>query len=74
MLVPLIERSVWQFALGFAVASFVMAAVLAVVFQLAHCIEEADFTTVAGLASAGRVEWASTRRGRPSTSRRATPC
>ena len=56
--VPLLVRPVWQFVLGFAIASFVMALVLAVVFQLAHCIEEAEFTSVDDMAAAGRTEWA----------------
>jgi linoleoyl-CoA desaturase len=58
MVVPALVRPVWQVAVGFGVASFVMAFVLAVTFQLAHCLEEADFSSVEQMGLSGRTEWA----------------
>jgi linoleoyl-CoA desaturase len=56
--VPLLVRPAWQVGVGFALASFVMAFVLAVTFQLAHCVEEADFSSVEEIGQSGRTEWA----------------
>ncbi len=56
--IPLLFHPVWQVALAFFVTSFVLAFVLALTFQLAHCVEEAEFSSVAEMADAGRVEWA----------------
>jgi linoleoyl-CoA desaturase len=41
--VPLMFHSVWSVLLFYAVASSVLGLVLSVVFQLAHCVEEAEF-------------------------------
>ncbi|GEL69148.1 fatty acid desaturase family protein [Myxococcus virescens] len=41
---PLCFRPLWQVALCYALASFVLGLTLATVFQLAHCVEEADFS------------------------------
>jgi linoleoyl-CoA desaturase len=41
--IPMLLHSVWTVFLCYAVASFVEGVVLGVVFQLAHCVEEAAF-------------------------------
>ena len=56
--IPLFFHPVWVVALGFFVASFILAFTIALTFQLAHCVEEASFTTIPEMAEAGRVEWA----------------
>jgi linoleoyl-CoA desaturase len=53
---PLLVHPVWQVALAFLDTSFVLAFALAVTFQLAHCIEEAEFSSVQAMS--GRTEWA----------------
>jgi linoleoyl-CoA desaturase len=55
---PLLFHPLWHVALGFLVASFVLAFVLALTFQLAHCVEEAETASVEEMAEVGRVEWA----------------
>lgn len=57
IVVPLLLHPAWQVAVGFAVVSFVLAFTLAVTFQLAHCLEEADFPS-AGDMEGTRTEWA----------------
>lgn len=56
--IPLLLHPAWQVALGFAAVSFVLALTLAVTFQLAHCLEEADFPSAGDISAAGRAEWA----------------
>ncbi len=58
IVVPLLLHPAWQVAVAFLATSFVLALTLAVTFQLAHCLEEADFTSVEGMAAAGPTEWA----------------
>ncbi len=59
VVVPLLLHPAWQVAVVFAAASFVLAVTLAVTFQLAHCLEEADFPSAAAMAeTGGRTEWA----------------
>ncbi|MGD9571345.1 MAG: fatty acid desaturase [Thermoleophilia bacterium] len=58
LVIPLLLHPVWEVLLVFAVVSFVLALTLAVTFQLAHCLEEAEFPSSAALAGAGRTEWA----------------
>jgi linoleoyl-CoA desaturase len=58
LIVPMLFRPVWQVLAVFALVSFVLALIMVVVFQLAHCLEEADFASVDGMAGAGRTEWA----------------
>jgi len=41
--VPIMFHSVWSVLLVYAIAAFVSGVVLSVVFQLAHCVEEAEF-------------------------------
>ena len=41
--IPLLFHPVWVVALFYAVAAIVLGIVLSVVFQVAHCVEEADF-------------------------------
>jgi linoleoyl-CoA desaturase len=55
---PLLFHPAWQVAVVFAGTSFVLAFTLAVTFQLAHCVEEAEFTTVEEMQDAERTEWA----------------
>jgi linoleoyl-CoA desaturase len=56
--IPLLLHPLWIVLLFYAVASFVQGVTLSVVFQLAHCVEEADFPLP--LPGAGRIEatWA----------------
>jgi linoleoyl-CoA desaturase len=52
---------VWAVLTVYAVAAFVTGVVLAVVFQLAHCVEEADFPVPVAVAGGGermQTEWA----------------
>ena len=56
--IPLFFHPVWHVALAFFVTSFILAFVLALTFQLAHCVEEAEFSSITEMAEAGRVEWA----------------
>ncbi|EAU67696.1 linoleoyl-CoA desaturase (Delta(6)-desaturase) [Stigmatella aurantiaca DW4/3-1] len=44
--IPLLVHSAWQVALGYAVTSLVLGVTLSTVFQLAHCVEEAEFREV----------------------------
>ncbi|MET0404416.1 MAG: acyl-CoA desaturase [Cystobacter sp.] len=57
--VPLFFHPVWQVALCFALTSFILGLTLATVFQLAHCVEEAEFP-VAPVGAGGTFtrEWA----------------
>jgi linoleoyl-CoA desaturase len=41
--VPAMVRPLWQVALGYAVSIFLLGLTLAVIFQLAHCVGDADF-------------------------------
>jgi len=41
--IPLLFHSVWAVLLCYVVASFIQGVVLSVVFQMAHCVEEATF-------------------------------
>ena len=43
LVIPLLLHPVWVVLLSYLVASFVQGLVLSVVFQLAHCVEEAGF-------------------------------
>jgi linoleoyl-CoA desaturase len=52
--VPLLLHPAWLVALGFVAVSFVLAGTLAVTFQLAHCLEEAEFPSAERMAAAGR--------------------
>jgi linoleoyl-CoA desaturase len=54
---PLLFQPAWQVAIAFLATSFVLAFTLAVTFQLAHCVEEAGFSSVEALAGAERTEW-----------------
>lgn len=58
VVVPLLFHPVWQFALVFLAVSFVWAFTLALTFQLAHCVEEAAFTSLDDMTGPGRTEWA----------------
>src|SRR6185436_2056952 len=54
--IPLLLHPAWQVAAVFGITSFVLAFTLAVTFQLAHCLEEAEFTSVDEMTAAGRSE------------------
>jgi linoleoyl-CoA desaturase len=56
--IPLAVHSVWVVALFYAAVTVVLGTLLAVVFQLAHCVEEAQFASVP--RDTGRIEraWA----------------
>lgn len=41
--IPLLFHAVWEVALFYGIAVVVLGVVLSMVFQLAHCVEEADF-------------------------------
>jgi linoleoyl-CoA desaturase len=59
--IPILLHPVWAVLTVYALAAFVSGLVLAVVFQLAHCVEEADFPVpVAGPDGQERIEtdWA----------------
>jgi linoleoyl-CoA desaturase len=56
--IPLLFHPWWMVALYYGLATLVLGMVLSVVFQLAHCVEEADFPMPA--KNTGRIEnaWA----------------
>ena len=59
--IPLLLHPVWAVLLVYAIASFVSGVVLSVVFQLAHCVGEAEFPMpIINPAGQGRMEtdWA----------------
>ena len=58
VVIPLLLHPAWQVAAVFGVVSFVLAVTLAVTFQLAHCLEEAEFSSVDRMKEGGRTEWA----------------
>jgi linoleoyl-CoA desaturase len=57
IVVPLFFYPWWAVAAGFLAFSMVMSLIMAVTFQLAHCVEEADFDGPAYLAAEKRL-WA----------------
>lgn len=56
--IPLMRHTAWTVVAGYAIASLVAGIVLSVVFQMAHCVGEADFPVPT--EATGRVEraWA----------------
>ncbi|MCX5661061.1 MAG: acyl-CoA desaturase [Planctomycetota bacterium] len=56
--IPLLVRPVWIVAMYYVVATLVLGIVLSIVFQLAHCVEEAEFPMPEG--DSGKIEnaWA----------------
>jgi len=59
--IPMLLHPVWAVLATYAVAAFVSGVVLSVVFQLAHCVEEADFPLPILTAQGGQrieTEWA----------------
>jgi linoleoyl-CoA desaturase len=46
VIIPLFFHAWWQVAIMFAVVSWTLGFTLATVFQLAHAVDEADFTTI----------------------------
>jgi len=58
LLIPLLLHPVWQVFIFYAITAFVQGVTLSVVFQMAHCVEEAEFPMPAG--DTGRIEsaWA----------------
>lgn len=56
--IPMLLHPVWQVLVMFLIASWVLGALLATVFQLAHCVEEADFTTLDALREGEPRSWA----------------
>ena len=53
-MIPLLVHPARRVGLAFLGTSFV----LAVTLRLAHCVEEAEFSSVAAMSAAGRTEWA----------------
>jgi linoleoyl-CoA desaturase len=59
LVIPALFNPIWAVAVAFGVVSFVLAVTLAVTFQLAHCMEEADFPSAGEMSAAEqRTEWA----------------
>ena len=58
IVIPLLLHPAWQVAVMFLATSFVLAFTVAMIFQLAHCLEEAEFSSVDAMGEAGRTEWA----------------
>jgi linoleoyl-CoA desaturase len=59
--IPMLLHPIWAVLVVYAIAAFVSGVVLSVVFQLAHCVEEADFpvpVTSANGPSRIQTEWA----------------
>jgi linoleoyl-CoA desaturase len=58
IVIPLLLHPAWQVAVVFGLTSFVLAFTLAVTFQLAHCVEEAEFPSAGEMSGDGATEWA----------------
>ncbi|QRN98528.1 acyl-CoA desaturase [Archangium violaceum] len=58
LVVPALFHPVWKVALCYALTSFVLGLTLASVFQLAHCVEEAEFSEVPEGGGTFAREWA----------------
>ncbi|HZI16458.1 MAG TPA: acyl-CoA desaturase [Myxococcus sp.] len=58
LVLPSFFHPLWQVALGYALTSCVLGLTLATVFQLAHCVEEAEFTGVPARGHAFPHDWA----------------
>ena len=59
LVLPALFHPFWMVAVVFGLVSFVLALTLAVTFQLAHCMEEADFPSAEHMSAAEqRTEWA----------------
>lgn len=58
LLIPLLLHPAWQVIIFYAITAFVQGVTLSVVFQMAHCVEEAEFPMPA--SRTGRIEsaWA----------------
>jgi linoleoyl-CoA desaturase len=56
--VPMIFHPVWAVLLVYVVAAFTSGVVLSVVFQLAHCVEEADFPMPDPATGKMETDWA----------------
>lgn len=57
IVVPMLFYPWWAVLAGYAVLSMVVSVIMAVTFQLAHCVEEADFVTAEQLSATKRL-WA----------------
>jgi len=57
IVVPLLVYPWWGVVVAYLVYSMVVSLIMAVTFQLAHCVEEADFTSAEQLAAERRL-WA----------------
>src|SRR4029078_11608807 len=57
IVVPLLVYPWWGVVVAYLVYSMVVGLIMAVPFQLAHCVEEADFTSAEQLAAERRL-WA----------------
>jgi len=61
LVIPALFHPLWVVAVVFGIASFFLAITLAVTFQLAHCLEEAEFPSagdMSAMSGADRTEWA----------------
>ena len=58
LVLPAFFHSIWTVVLCHALTSFILGLTLATVFQLAHCVEEADFPEVPEGGGAFTREWA----------------
>lgn len=58
LVIPLLLHPWWAVLPAFALTSWTMGIILAVTFQLAHCVEEADFTSVDRLKAGPSRDWA----------------
>jgi linoleoyl-CoA desaturase len=58
LFIPLMVHSWWQVLVIYAIGSFVLGQTMTVTFQLAHCVEEAEFPSRAEMHEQGKVDWA----------------
>lgn len=56
--IPLLEHPWWAVLAGYAGISFMMGIILGIVFQMAHCVEEADFPAPSPDTLRMAAEWA----------------
>jgi linoleoyl-CoA desaturase len=58
IVLPALFHPLWKVALGYGLTSLVLGVTLSTVFQLAHCVEEAEFTVVPKDGHTFTREWA----------------
>lgn len=58
VVIPMLTIGVWQAVIGYLIAAFTTGIFIAIVFQLAHIVEEADFVMTENKVANLETEWA----------------